>query len=116
MQVGSGAQNTFPEIVTGGDGEAHRFAFFFRHRENFGEQQLFDGAEELIGGEVVLARRGAAQHADVQDDDLGFLATDAAQCGFQVAQRVIRADWHQNVARRNFHAFGRKFRFLRQIN
>ena len=51
LKIHSRAQNTFPEIVRGGHGKSYGFAFFFRHGEHFGEEQLFDRAEQLIGGE-----------------------------------------------------------------
>ncbi len=114
-QVRGGAQNGFPQIIGGDDREADGLAFFFGDGQNFGEEKLLDGAEKLVGSEIVFAGGGATQQPDVQDDDFSFSALGAAQRGLEVIERVIGAHRHQDVAGLHADGFRREFGGLREI-
>ena len=79
------------------------------------KQQLLDGGEELVGGEIVFARGRAAQHAHVQHDDFRLSALGAPQGCLQRIERVVGAHGHEDVARLHAHIFRRQVGRLREI-
>ena len=115
LQVHRRAQDAFPQIVGRGHRQTHRFALFFRERQHLGEQQLLDGAEQLVRRQIVFARRRAAQHAHVQHHDFRFFFAHPPQRRFQMVQGVIGAHWNQNISGRDAHARGSQLGFRREI-
>src|SRR5690348_2708243 len=68
LQAGSGAQDAIPQIVGRSDGKPNGLSFLFSYGKNFGKQQLLDGAEKLVGTEIVFTRCGAPQQTNVKDN------------------------------------------------
>jgi hypothetical protein len=104
FQFDRGAQDAFPQIVGRSYCQAHGLAFLFRDGQYLREEQLFDGAEKLVRRQIVFAGRRAAQQPHVQHDDLRFLLARAPQRRFQMVERVVGADRHQDVSRRHAYA------------
>ncbi len=84
-------------------------AFLFGQRQGPREKLLFVHTEQFLGAQLVLAGTGAAENAQVQDDDILVARVHAVQDGGQVVERVVVADHHQHVAGTHAKRFGRKF-------
>ena len=67
------------------------------------EEKLFDGAEKLIGREIVLTGDGAAKKPDVQHDNLRLSSLGAAYRGLQVIEGVVSAHRDNDVAGMHSH-------------
>jgi len=94
----SGAKNTVPQIVGGDDSEANGFAAFFREAESLREKVLLDAAKELIGVEFLLTGCGAAQDADVKDDNIATAGLQAIENVCEMVEIKLIADGNEDVA------------------
>jgi len=115
LQALAGAKNTVPQIVGGDDGEANRFATFFREAESLREKMLFDAAEQLIGVEFLFTGSGAAQDADVKDDNIATAGLETIENVCEVVEIKLIADGNEDVAGLGADSFRSKFAFNFEI-
>src|SRR5438477_3554927 len=107
----AGAKNTVPEFVCSDDGEADGFAAFFRQAEGLRKKMLFDAAEELIGVEFLFAGSGAAQDADVKDNNVTAAGFNAVENIREMVEIKLIADGDEDVARPGADGFRSELAF-----
>ena len=69
-EAGGRADYAIPNAVRSDNEQSNRLALLLRKHDDFREQHVLNGSVELIGGQVVLPRCRAPEHANVENDDI----------------------------------------------
>ena len=115
LQILRCAQDAFPQIICGGYGQPHRFAFLFRDGQHFGEEQLLDGTEKLIGCQVAFAGTCAPQMRTCKTTISARPRLARCRAASSAIKRVVRAHRHEDVAGLHSHILWCQVGFLREV-